>query len=615
MPQILDGVINLKIKDLIMYKIHGWHLRNRKKYLEELKDLKQQFPNHKLIEGYNQKRIIGGYFEVNVKKIYFKIIYPYHYPLENPKVYLLKNLEDLSEKLKLESEHLDQTDLSLCLFPSDDGSASWRIMYTAVDALGKLKELYQTKSDPESYIQEHSSEDYVFPGIPNEGTIFLADPLYEYIKNSKKIGKISLFSNKEETIYWAYKIEDKKISFDISEKSPWNYLITDKKMNKIAQYLYIDEKIEEFKEKSYEYPTFLKFLEKIYNFKRDSSISEVAIILGKNSVALYSFNEKDFNKRSNRLYFYPGKILKIPDSFFPRTIDFFNDAFKELSESKVLLIGLGSIGSTIAYQLVKTGIEELDFYDYDTLQPENISRHTGNISQLGKYKTEIMKENLKKINPNVFINSYPYDPFSGNHFNELKIRLRRNDLIIVSTGSLESEILINELAVNHKIPTLFCWCTGNVDLGGFFIYIPQEGPCYECFYNQREKVDRIINSTKRTPQSRLPGQEAYNSPGIPGISIDIDFIGLFAARLAIQILMRGSKSFKKYYPILSSNYFYWNNREIGNIMSFGPSSYKFTKLDDCPICAKTSKSIYSLNKEEEKELKKLEKEAFERDLS
>lgn len=615
MPRILDGVINLKIKDLKMYKIHGWHIRNRKKYLEELKNIKQQFPNHKLIEGYNQKRIIVGYFEVKGKKINFKIVYPYHYPLENPKVYLLNDLKSLSEKLKLESEHLDQTDLSLCLFPSDGGSASWRIIYTAVDALKKLKELYQTKSDPESFIQEHSSEDYVFPGIPNEGTIFLPDPLYDYINNYKKIGKISLFSNREKTIFWAYKIEDKMTIFDISEKSPWNSLITDKSKIIIAQYLFIDKNGEESKDKSYKFPTLLEFLETNYNFKRDSNISEFVIILGKSNVALYSFNEKDFKKRSNRLYFYPGKVLKIPDSLFPRAIDFFNDAFEELRKKKVLLIGLGSLGSTIAYQLVKTGIEELDFYDYDTLQPENISRHKGNVSQLGRYKTEIIKENLKKINPNVFINSYPYDPFSENYFNELKMRLRRNDLIIVSTGSLESEILINELAVNHKIPTLFCWCTGNVDLGGFFIFIPHEGPCYECFYNQREKVDRVTNSTKRKPQSRLPGREPYNSPGIPGISIDIDFIGLFAARIAIQILMRDSISFKKYYPILYSNYYYWNNREIGNIMSFGPSSFRFARLDDCPICAKTSKSIYSLNKDEEKELKRLEKEAFERDLS
>lgn len=610
----LTIILNIEI---IMFKISGWHLRNRKKYLEELRTLKEEFPNHKLIEGYNQKRIIVGYFEAKGKRINFKVVYPYNFPLKNPKVYLLKNLDNITDKIEINSEHLNETNLSLCLFPNDEGSASWRIWYTAADALKKLKQLYEDHDNPELYIQEHSSEEYTFPGIPTDGIIFIPAPIYNRIKNRNiKSGLLLIYSSKDELIFWASQILGKNRTEDITVRNPWKLMINDKSKNFEIQYLFINENYAKFKENSYNFTSFIEFLEKCYDFKRKSEIYEILIIFGDMSLCLYRFEEDDLNKKANRLYFLPGKVVCIPESFFPRTIDFFHETFKEIKSKKVAIIGLGSLGSTIAYQLVKTGIEEFEFFDYDTLQPENISRHIGKITQLGMFKTDAVKEILKKINPIVYINSHTEDPFSGKSIIDFEIILPKIDLLIITTGNLESELLANNFTVSRHIPTLYCWCSGEVDMGGFFIYLPPNGACYECFLHQKENgVDRIINSSRRNHWSRLPGREPYNSPGIPGISIDIDFIGLFAARLAIQILMGNSENFKKYYSNLNANYYYWNNREEkNNIMFFGPSSFNIDKLDSCPVCVKESRSKFMLSKEKIAELIRLEREAIERDL-
>ena len=69
----------------------GWQDRKRIKLLEELKAMKQSFPNHQLIEFSNERIGFIGTFTVKDEKKYFKVIYPLSYPQSNPRVYLLEN--------------------------------------------------------------------------------------------------------------------------------------------------------------------------------------------------------------------------------------------------------------------------------------------------------------------------------------------------------------------------------------------------------------------------------------------------------------------------------------------------------------------------------------------
>ncbi len=315
--------------------------------------------------------------------------------------------------------------------------------------------------------------------------------------------------------------------------------------------------------------------------------------------------------------FYPGKVIKIPESFFPRVSDFFQNVFKEIQSKKVTIIGLGSLGSTIAYQLVKTGINCLELYDYDTLQPENISRHIGHISQLGQYKTDVMKDVLKEINPQAIITSHSINPFSGDYYEQFIQDIKRSDLTIVTTANLESELLTNNLITSFRIPTLFCWCSGEADYGEIFIHLPRDGACYECFLIKKEKGE-LYNPSKKEedPRWRIPGREPYNNPGIPGISIDIDFLGLFVSRLALQVLMRDSKHFSEYYPELKGNYYYWDNREQeeDTVMSFGPFSQPIERVDTCSTCSESGRRLVTPIKKERDELNRLIKKALNREV-
>lgn len=73
----------------------------------------------------------------------------------------------------------------------------------------------------------------------------------------------------------------------------------------------------------------------------------------------------------------------------------------EKDDSKVHIIGCGSVGSTIAENLVRCGVKNLVLYDFDTVEPHNIVNQMFTQSQIGKLKVDALKEILVEINPEV----------------------------------------------------------------------------------------------------------------------------------------------------------------------------------------------------------------------
>lgn len=78
---------------------------------------------------------------------------------------------------------------------------------------------------------------------------------------------------------------------------------------------------------------------------------------------------------------------------------------EKLASSHVLVVGLGGVGSYTAEQLCRAGIGELTLVDGDTVHPSNRNRQLPALkSTQGKFKTEIVAERLRDINPDIRLN-------------------------------------------------------------------------------------------------------------------------------------------------------------------------------------------------------------------
>ena len=81
--------------------------------------------------------------------------------------------------------------------------------------------------------------------------------------------------------------------------------------------------------------------------------------------------------------------------------------FEKLKKAKVGIAGAGGLGSNIAVSLARMGIGTLYIVDYDVVEPSNLNRQQYEIEDIGKLKTEAMKDKLKKINPFLKVISIP----------------------------------------------------------------------------------------------------------------------------------------------------------------------------------------------------------------
>jgi sulfur carrier protein ThiS adenylyltransferase len=72
---------------------------------------------------------------------------------------------------------------------------------------------------------------------------------------------------------------------------------------------------------------------------------------------------------------------------------------------KIGIAGVGGIGSNVALNLVRSGIDLLKIVDFDRVEPSNLNRQFYFADQIGLLKIEALRVNLTRINPQVRIES------------------------------------------------------------------------------------------------------------------------------------------------------------------------------------------------------------------
>lgn len=79
---------------------------------------------------------------------------------------------------------------------------------------------------------------------------------------------------------------------------------------------------------------------------------------------------------------------------------------ERFSSAVVAVCGLGGLGSNIAISLARAGIGKLILIDFDRVDVANLNRQQYKASQVGRYKTEALAENLREIAPYVQLETH-----------------------------------------------------------------------------------------------------------------------------------------------------------------------------------------------------------------
>jgi sulfur carrier protein ThiS adenylyltransferase len=84
----------------------------------------------------------------------------------------------------------------------------------------------------------------------------------------------------------------------------------------------------------------------------------------------------------------------------------FNEIKNQLKGYTVGIAGAGGLGSNCAIALARSGIGHLVIADHDIVENSNLNRQYYFIDQVGMKKTEALKKNIERINPEVEVDIY-----------------------------------------------------------------------------------------------------------------------------------------------------------------------------------------------------------------
>tara|TARA_B100000965_G_scaffold403469_1_gene431630 strand:- start:1851 stop:2594 length:744 start_codon:yes stop_codon:yes gene_type:complete len=162
---------------------------------------------------------------------------------------------------------------------------------------------------------------------------------------------------------------------------------------------------------------------------------------------------------------------------------------KKISSSKVFIVGAGGLGCPIADLLCRAGVGEIGIIDYDTISLSNLNRQTlFNTSDINKFKVDVIKHKLKKINPKIKINIFK-KRIDENNIDKL---INKYQIVVDATDNFDAKFLLNKSCIKLK-KKLVVGAISKFD-GHIFLFNfkDKNSACLKCFY-QEKPSDEILN--------------------------------------------------------------------------------------------------------------------------
>lgn len=150
---------------------------------------------------------------------------------------------------------------------------------------------------------------------------------------------------------------------------------------------------------------------------------------------------------------------------------------EKILKSKVLIIGVGGLGSPVSLYLAAAGVGTIGIADGDIVQSSNLQRQVIHFTDdLQREKVKSAYEKITKLNPDIKVNTYNF------FLDESKLVdiIKDYDIVIDATDNFDSKFMINDVCIKEeKI----------LSHGGVLKYsgqamtiIPNRSACYRCVF-------------------------------------------------------------------------------------------------------------------------------------
>lgn len=136
-----------------------------------------------------------------------------------------------------------------------------------------------------------------------------------------------------------------------------------------------------------------------------------------------------------------------------------DEAIRRLSLARVILFGVGGVGSYCAEALARAGVGTITLVDPDSVSESNINRQLIALSStVGMNKAEVMRRRIADINPDAKVTALPlfYLPENAD-----SVELSDYDLVIDAIDTVSAKIELAVRADAAKVPIIAAMGAGN----------------------------------------------------------------------------------------------------------------------------------------------------------
>ncbi|MEO6209162.1 MAG: molybdopterin-synthase adenylyltransferase MoeB [Gemmatimonadaceae bacterium] len=176
------------------------------------------------------------------------------------------------------------------------------------------------------------------------------------------------------------------------------------------------------------------------------------------------------------------------------------DGQKKLKRARVLLVGVGGLGSPAALYLAAAGVGTLGLVDFDVVDATNLQRQVlHGTSAIGRRKLDSARDRIEDLNPNVKVEAHE-TPLTSR--NALEI-ISTYDIVVDGTDNFQTRYLVNDACVLLGKPNVY----GSIYRfeGQSSVFATGDAPCYRCLFREPPPPGLVPSCAEGGVLGVLPG--------------------------------------------------------------------------------------------------------------
>ncbi len=152
---------------------------------------------------------------------------------------------------------------------------------------------------------------------------------------------------------------------------------------------------------------------------------------------------------------------------------------ERLRRARVLVVGVGGLGSPVAMYLAAAGVGHLTLADGDRVDLTNLQRQIAHTTQsIGTLKTESARNTLRALNPEVDVQGIA-TRLDGDQLAE---QVASTDVIVDGSDNFETRFAVNRACVQARKPLVSGAVVRLEGQLSVFDSSRPDSPCYACLY-------------------------------------------------------------------------------------------------------------------------------------